>query len=314
MPRVLSASILACLACALAAAIAAPQAHQAPAPAPFRGGVDLVPLTVTVTDRQRRFIRDLSPEDFTILEDGRPQNVSFFTRANLPLRIVLVLDSSLSMEGALSTVHEAATEFVRGLRPQDSGEVVDFDTRVRILEPFTSDRDALERAIRLTKADGTTALHDAVFLSLQELNALPAGAPNDWPDRHAIVLLSDGDDTSSLTSFDAVLDLANRSDTAIYAIGLGERDAAGHLAKYDAEFALRRLANESGGRAFFPNDIREISAVYDAITQELASQYAIAYASTNSRRDGRWRNISVRMADRGLDARTRPGYYAPRYR
>lgn len=313
MPRVLSAAILACLGSALAAGFAAPQTRPSPAP-PFRGGVDLVPLTVTVTDRQRRFIRDLSPEDFVILEDGRPQHVSFFTRANLPLRIVVVLDSSASMEGALSTVHEAATEFVRGLRPQDSGEVVDFDTRVRILEPFTNDRDALEKAIRSTRADGTTALHDAVFLSLQELNALPAAAPNDWPDRHAIVLLSDGDDTSSLTSFDAVLDLANRSDTAIYAIGLGERDAAGHLAKYDAEFTLRRLANESGGRAFFPTDIREIGAVYDDITRELASQYAIAYASTNSRRDGRWRNISVRMADRGLDARTRPGYYAARTR
>ena len=309
MPRVLSAALLACFVSAIAVGFASPQTR--PSPPPFRGGVDLVPLTITVTDRQRRFVRDLSPEDFVILEDGRPQHVSFFTRANLPLRIAVVIDSSLSMEGALSTVHEAATEFVRGLRPQDSGEVLDFDTRVRILEPFTSDRDALERAIRTTKADGTTALHDAVFLSLQELNALP-GAANDWPDRHAIVLLSDGDDTSSLTSFDAVLDLANRSDTAIYAIGLGERDAAGHLAKYDAEFALRRLANESGGRAFFPADIREISSVYDEITRELASQYAIAYASSNSRRDGRWRNISIRMADRGLDARTRPGYYAPR--
>src|SRR4029453_19312172 len=132
---------------------------------------------VTVTDRQRRFIRDLSPEDFVILEDGRPQHVSFFTRANLPLRIVVALDSSASMEGALSTVHEAAAEFVRGLRTQDSAEVVDFDTRVRILEPFTSNRDALGRAIRSTKSDGTTALPDAVFLSLQELNTLPAGPP-----------------------------------------------------------------------------------------------------------------------------------------
>jgi len=309
MPRVLLTAILACLGSALAAGIAAPQVRQVPPP--FRGGVDLVPLTVTVTDRQRRFIRDLSPEDFMILEDGRPQHVSFFTRANLPLRIAVVIDSSLSMEGALSIVQEAASDFVRGLRPQDSATVIDFDTRVRILEPFSSDRDALERAIRTTVAGGTTALHDAVFLSLEELNALP-GSADDWPDRHAIVLLSDGDDTSSLTSFDTVLDLANRSDTAIYAIGLGERDAAGHLAKYDAEFVLRRLANESGGRAFFPTDMREITTVYEEITRELASQYAIAYASSNSRRDGRWRNISVRMADRGLDARTRPGYYAPR--
>ena len=311
MLPVRSAAILACIGSALAAGFAAPQTPQVPPP--FRGGVDLVPLTVTVTDRQRRFIRDLSPEDFVILEDGRPQHLSFFTRANLPLRIALVIDTSASMEGALTSVHEAASEFVRGLRPQDSAEIVDFDTRVRILEPFTNDREALERAIRSTVAGGTTALHDAVLLSLQELNALP-GTPDDWPDRHTIVLLSDGDDTSSLTWFDAVLDLANRSDTAIYAIGLGERDAAGHLAKYDAEFALRRLSNESGGRAFFPKDIREINSVYEDITRELASQYAIAYASSNGRRDGRWRNISIRMADRGLDARTRPGYYAPRYR
>ena len=189
--------------------------------------------------------------------------------------------------------------------------MIDFDTRVRVAQRFTVDIGALEEAVRSTVADGQTALYDALYLSLKELEGV-SYADADTPRRNAIVLLSDGQDTSSKQKLDTVLDLANRSNTAIYAVGLGERDEGGRLATFEAEFALRRLARETGGRAFFPTDMQQLQSIYDEIRRDLASQYTIAYASTNGRRDGRWRNVTVLLAQRDLDAHTRPGYFASR--
>jgi Ca-activated chloride channel family protein len=169
----------------------------------------------------------------------------------------------------------------------------------------------LERAIRSTVADGSTALYNAVYIALKELDKL-AHAEADAPRRQAIVLLSDGDDTSSLMAFEDVLELAKRSNTAIYSVGIGQRDASGHLARHDAEFALRRLATQSGGRAFFPAEMRQLPGIYGEIRDDLASQYALAYASTNGLRDGQWRRVTVRMTQPDLAARTKPGYFASR--
>ncbi|MEO5820170.1 MAG: VWA domain-containing protein [Vicinamibacteraceae bacterium] len=277
----------------------------------FRAGVDLISLNVTVTDSARRFVTTLDQQDFLVLEDGHPQAVTFFMRTGLPVTVAIVVDTSASMAGALATAQESAIGFVRRLRPDDRAAVVDFDSRVRILQSFTSDQPALERAIRSTIADGSTALYNAVYISLNELTKL-ARSDIDAPGRRAIVLLSDGEDTSSLMNLEEVLDAANRSDTAIYTIGLGERDAQGRLAKHDAEFALRRLAQQTGGRSFFPNDLNQLAGIYNEITNELASQYALAYASSNGRRDGQWRRISIRLAQRDLAARTKPGYFGPR--
>lgn len=178
--------------------------------------------------------------------------------------------------------------FVRRLGPDDQAAVVDFDSRVRILQPFAPDRERLQRAIRVTVAD--------------------AGRPR----RQAIVLLSDGEDTSSVMQMDDVLDLAYRSDTTIYSVGLGARPANGRPAKLEAEFVLRRLANPSGGRAFVPAEVRALPGIYNEIRDDQASQYALAYASTNDRRDGQWRRISVRLTQGKLAARTKPGYFAAR--
>ncbi len=291
------------------------QGQPAPRAAPirpdFRGGVDLITLNVTVTDREHRFVANLGQRDFTILEDGRPQDVAFFTHSGVPLTIVLALDSSGSMDDALGTAQEAAASFVRRLASGDRAAGVDFDTRVRVVQPFTRDAVALEAAVRSSIADGSTALYDAVHLSLTELAALSYPG-TETPRRHAIVVLSDGQDTSSRQQLDAILALADQSNTAIYTVGLGARDEGGRLATYEAEFALRRMANQTGGRAFFPTDMEQLHRVYDEIRRDLASQYTIAYASTNRRRDGRWRSITVRLAQRDLDARTRPGYFASR--
>jgi Ca-activated chloride channel homolog len=288
----------------------APDRAAPPWPA-YRSGINLVTLNVSVTDGEQRYVANLDKQDFIVLEDGRPQAVTFFAYSGVPLTVAIVLDTSGSMEGALDAAQEAAIGFIRRLTAGDRAAIVDFDTRVRILQPFTVDIGALENAVHSTVADGQTALYDAVHLSLQELEAL-SYAEVDTPRRHAIVLLSDGQDTSSKQQLETVLDLANRSNTAIYAVGLGERDEGGRLATFEAEFALRRLARQTGGRAFFPTDMEQLHGIYHEIRRDLASQYTIAYASTNARRDGRWRNITVRLAQRDLDAHTRPGYFAPR--
>lgn len=309
MGRVFRAALL-----AMAAAVAGVhgQASERPEPPrPYRGGIDLVTLNVTVTDGDHRYVTNLARQDFVVMEDGRPQPVSFFAHSGVPLTVVLVIDSSGSMDDAIGASQEAAAAFVRRLGASDRAAIVDFDTRVRVAQPFTADAAALESAVRSTVADGSTALYDAVHVALQELDAITYPDAT-TPRRHAIVVLSDGQDTSSRAQLDTLLALADRSNTAIYTVGLGARDDGGRLATYQAEFALRRMANQTGGRAFFPTDMEQLRGIYDEIRRDLASQYTLAYASTNTRRDGRWRSVTVRLSQRDLDAHTRPGYFASR--
>jgi Ca-activated chloride channel family protein len=180
---------------------------------------------------------------------------------------------------------------------------------VRILQAFTNDAAILEKAIRQTTPNGSTSLYNAIYISLQELKKVKAVATSDIR-RQAIVVLSDGDDTSSLIEFDDVLDRAKRSETAIYAVGL----RAGEIGRREfkeAEFVLKQLSTETGGRAYFVNDARELPKIYQSIWDELSSQYSIAYSSANPKRDGAWRRIQVRIARPGTTARTKAGYYGP---
>ncbi len=276
----------------------------------FRGGVELVALNVTVTDGDRRLVRDLEREHFEVYEDGVKQEIAFFTKTQLPIALAILLDTSASMEEKLRTAQEAAVGFVRRLRPEDVAEVIDFDSTVVVLQPFTNDRQALEAAIRKTTAGGSTSLYNALYISLKELKKMPARS-SDEIRRQAIVVLSDGEDTSSLLGYEEVLDLAKRSETVIYAIGLRSPRQDSVKGFREAEFVLRTLAQETGGRAFFPTQPSELAGIYDEISEELASQYTIGYTSNNPRRDGRWRRIVVRVDRPGLTARTKQGYFAP---
>jgi Ca-activated chloride channel family protein len=280
--------------------------------AQFRGGVDVVTLSVTVTDGARRYLTDLAQEDFVVLEDGRRQQLTFFQKTGLPLALAMLLDTSASMEESLAFAQNAAIGFANQLGPADTATVISFDSSVRVLQPFTHDHEAIERAIRHTAAGGSTVLYNAVYIALKELNRTQADDHRTEPRRQAIVLLSDGQDTSSLVAFDEVLEFAARADTVIYGIGLGVRTSPGAARKPDdAQFVLRRLAEQTGGRAFFPQEVKDLTAVYGEIRTELSSQYALAYESDNLRRDGRFRRIAVRVERPGAIARTRPGYYAP---
>jgi len=280
-------------------------------PPSFRAGVDVVSLNVTVTDGSARYLTDLEPHDFSIFEDGVKQDVTLFSRTNLPIALALLLDTSASMETRLPVAQEAAVGFARRLRPQDLAEIVSFDSRVLVLQPFTNSADELEQAIRKTSAGGSTSLHNAIYIALKDLRRIVAKSADEVR-RQAIVVLSDGEDTSSLLPFEEVLDLAKRSETAIYTIGLkSDEGSTGARGFKEAEFVMRQFSQETGGRAFFPNQISELVNIYGQISDELSSQYTVGYTSRNPRRDGGWRRVVVRVGRPNAVARTKLGYFAP---
>jgi Ca-activated chloride channel homolog len=275
----------------------------------FRGGVELVSLNITVTDGTK-YVTDLNQEDFEIYEDGALQSITLFNREQQPIALAVLLDTSASMDERLPTAQEAAVGFAKRLKPKDAMEVIDFNSQPHIIQTFTGDQSALENAIRSTHANGSTALYNAVYISLKELKKVKAASADEIR-RQAIVLLSDGDDTSSLVGYEEVLDLAKRSETAIYAIGLRPERIGGRQEFKEAEFVLRQLSTETGGRVFFPTNVNELPKIYEQISEELASQYTIAYASKNPLRNGAWRRIIVRTKRPGAVPRTRQGYYGP---
>jgi Ca-activated chloride channel family protein len=286
------------------------QARPAGSNTPFRAAVDVVTVNVTVTDSARRMVSDLAREDFVVFEDNRPQTVTLFQKVGVPLAVSLLLDSSASMQDSLAVAQEAASGFVNELGPQDTASIVDFDSRVEVTQGFTSDHAALARAIRRARAGGATALYNALYIALRELSRAAAADAVGNLRRQAIVLLSDGEDTSSLLTFDEVLETAVRSGTAIYAIGLGGGPVPSKTER-KANYSLRRLAQQTGGRAFFPLEAKDLHDVYRDIKQELSNQYLLAYESTNKFRDGQYHRIAIRVSRPETTARARPGYYAP---
>lgn len=276
----------------------------------FRAGVELVSLNVTVTDSQGRYVTDLNESDFSVFEDGAKQELSFFNRTNLPIALSLLIDSSASMEQRMEHAQEAAIGFAKKIRQQDLAQIVDFDSRVEIKLGFTNKVDELETAIRTTAAGGSTALHNAVYISLKELAKIKAKNPDEIR-RQAIIVLSDGEDTSSLVSFEEVLELAKRSETAIYTIGLQPRETSALRGFREAEFVLRQLAQETGGRSFFAQRVEDLKDVYGQIADELSSQYSMGYASKNAKRDGAFRRLVVQIGRPNTTARTKRGYYGP---
>ena len=288
------------------------QQPAAPAGQPsFRSAIDIVSMNVTVIDPGTRYVTDLTEQEFEIYEDGVKQQLVLFNRSNLPVALSLLIDTSSSMEDRMKVAQEAAVGFVRKLRPTDLGEVIGFDSRAEVLQKFTSDTAELEHAIRRTVAGGSTSMNNALYIALKSLKKIPI-LHEDEIRRQAIVLLSDGEDTSSLVTFDDVLDLARRSETAIYAIGLMQEQPSGQSKGFrEATYALRQLTTDTGGRAFFPADVKTLGSVYGQIYDELSSQYTIGYTSKNPKRDGAWRRIVVRVKRPNLTARTKQGYFAP---
>lgn len=296
----------------------APPASSAadPTPAVFRSVANLVPLNVTVMDSNKKFVTGLTAADFAVLEDGVAQQVQFFESTKIPLDLIILLDTSSSMSDKMDVVHEAAVGFLRTLRPGDRGAVVGFAEGVDVLQELTGDRAGLEQAVRRTKPRGATSLHNALYIALKQFGR---GSRHDSDVRRQVIaVLSDGEDTSSLVSFDDVLGVARKSGVGIYPIALQSKNAASRLVSTgqrrffsESEYSLRLLAQETGAQAFFPMQIFELKDIYAQIAQELSNQYALAYAPANGRADGRFRRIVVRIPARPeLTLRTRTGYTA----
>jgi len=296
--------------CILASLAVVPAHSQGGGQRPaFRSTIDIVSLNVTVIDAANHYVTDLEQGDFSVFEDGVKQETVFFTRRPQPIALSLLLDSSASMEDKLETLQLAAINFVKRLKSNDLAQVIDFDSRVSIRQPFTSNQGELEGAIRQAVSGGSTSLHNAIYISLKELGKIKAQNEEDVR-RQALIVFSDGEDTSSLVSFEEVLDLAKRSETSIYTIALRGTEANTRGFR-EAEFIMRQLAQETGGRSFFPAKIEDLNGVYAQIGDELASQYTIGYTSKNPRNDGAFRRIVVQVARPGVTPRTKRGYYAP---
>jgi Ca-activated chloride channel family protein len=286
-----------------------PSRAQPPA---FGAGIEVIRITLSVTDGRNRLITGLSEPDFAVFEDGIRQDLSFFTRDALPLSVSLLVDCSASMDDKLPVAQEAGARFVKTLRPEDLGQVVQFNDRITVLQDFTADHSTLEASIRSTSASGPTVLYNALYVALKQLSR--QGSP-EAPRRRAIVLLSDGEDTASLVNDEQVLELARQADVGVYVIGLREDRPQNRqrIAFSQATYFLTSITRYTGGEVYFPSALSELEAVYDRVAEELRSQYTVGYVSSNERRDGKWRRIVVRTpTHEDLRIRHKLGYYAAR--
>jgi VWFA-related protein len=280
----------------------------------FRSGVDLVSLNVIVTDNRDKFVTGLTEKNFSVFEDGIQQDVSFFAAANVPLDLAILLDMSSSMSDKMTTVQEAAVGFASHLHEGDRVSVIGIRDTARTLHDLDGDVKGACEAIRRTTAGGGTALYNALYTTIKQMQKVHA-ADGDLR-RQAIALLTDGDDTTSIVSYDDVLALAKQAGIAIYTIALKSSYPSIALTsqKYfsESEFAMRSLAQETGARAFFPTDITQLAGVYSMITDELSNQYALGYSSNNPKQDGSFRRINVRVDEPNVRTRTRSGYQLPK--
>ncbi|HWM95054.1 MAG TPA: VWA domain-containing protein [Thermoanaerobaculia bacterium] len=256
--------------------------------------VDFVELYTTALDRQGRPVEGLAAKDFTVSEDGKRQQIARFERVtDLPIHAAVVLDVSASMEDSLERATGAALGFLQSaMRPKDRAALVTFNDRPHLAVKFTKDVDVLAGGLAGLKAERGTALYDTIVFSLFYFNGVKG--------QRAVVLLSDGKDEGSRFSYEDALDYARRAGVAIYPIGLGEE-----LEKRK----LEKLAEETGGRAFFLKDAAELAGIYAAIQEELRSKYLIAYQSTNTTGSDGFRAVDLKVSRPGVEAKTLRGYY-----
>jgi Ca-activated chloride channel homolog len=296
---------------ALVAAVSAAPVLQPLSAQVFRGGAYTVYLPITVTDAKGRPITGLEPSEFKVFEDGIVQEISVFARDPQPIALSLVIDSSTSMDEKLSVAQQAAVGFATHLGKNDVAQVIDFNSDIQIRQSFTHDARLLEEAIGKIRAGGSTSLYKAIYIAVSELNSAQAARPEEIR-RQAIVLLSDGEDNTSLQTYDDVAERVKQSSVIVYAIGLRDREASNSKTFSQANFALRTLTQITGGRAFFLDDYRQLPMIYQQIADELSTQYFVGYNTRNLKRDGQFRTIAVRVTRPETVVRTRTGYLPSR--
>jgi Ca-activated chloride channel family protein len=276
----------------------------------FKSGVDMVALTVTVTDSAGQAVSGLTADHFAVFEDGVQQTLSLFGSEQVPVDVAFVLDTSSSMSVDLPLVKQAARGLVSRLRAADRAAVFEVSETVGNSRPFTDDHDQVIAAVEGLKARGSTALYDGLYTSLREFQRERRLHPE--LRRHALVLLSDGLDNASHVTFDDAAELARQLDVTIYTIAL-QQQVLSLLSpeQRQANYAMRALARETGGQAFFPAKAVELEMIYASIARELVSQYALGYVASTPGDRGAFKRVSVRLLPPAEGrARTRSGYLA----
>lgn len=289
-----------------------PPDAQQPSGTRLKSTVDLVALHVTVTDKRGDLVTSLDKTNFEVYENKVRQDISLFSRADIPVSAGLVIDNSGSMREKRAQVNAAAMTFVKTSNPQDEMFVVNFNDEYYLDTPgdFTNSQPALQDALSRIDTHGSTALYDAVVGSLKHLK-------KGHRDKRVLVLVTDGDDDASRLTFPETIRAVQKSDAAIYAIGVYSEDDREHdkrMVRRSTKI-LKELADATGGRAYFPADLSQVKPICEQVAREIRSQYTIGYYPTNMAQDGSFREVSVRVIPpRGmgkLDVLTRPGYYAP---
>ena len=266
---------------------------------------ELVNLNVRVIDRNNRPINGLGQNDFKIFEDGTPQQIEFFSRSEVPTNYALVIDNSGSLRRQLETIIEAGKILINANKPEDETLIIRFVSRdkITIEQPFTSNKTDLNDALdNLFIEGGQTAIIDAVYLAAEKVGEYEKSRNSDDRKRRALVIVSDGEDRDSYYNEAQLFEMLREIDVQIYAIGfVGDLSKeAGFIARSPqgkAKAFLQRLATETGGKAYFPLDVSELSGVAKEIGSELRMQYSIGYLPTNATRDGTFRNIKVVVDD-----------------
>jgi Ca-activated chloride channel homolog len=284
---------------ALLAVAEGPAARQVP----FKSETRLVVVHVSVQNAKGDLVTDLPRDAFTILEDGKPQQLSIFSSDDVPVSLGLVIDNSASIAPMRPEIEAAALAYVRASNKEDEAFVVDFTDTPRLDVPFTNDLDVLQAGLKRRDAIGGTAMRDAVNLAVTYAN------DHAKHDRRALLIFTDGRDNASAVSRRQLLRAIGRQDIAIYAIGLlsAEDPGAARHARED----LDALVEATGGTAYYPDAMAKIEPLVLEIAHQLRSQYTLGYSPTNTRLDGSYRKIRVDVkANQKLTVRTRPGYHA----
>jgi len=261
----------------------------------------IVVVNATITDASGNHVPGLKQKQFTLLENGVEQEINFFAAEETPFAAVILLDTSGSMEQRVSLARSAAIKFLEGLREDDNAEIYRFDSKVILVQKFSNSRDVSEKLFDL-KADGMTSLNDAVFRAAQDLGERPEK-------RRAIIVLSDGMDTSSGKSSDKALKAALSVNALIYTVDMSSTDLGGKQ-RAQNQGVLRNFAEKTGGMFVSTPGGVAMRDAFRKIVEELGSQYTIAYQPTNTAKDGKWRTIEVRVAKPNLTIRSRKGYHA----
>jgi VWFA-related protein len=269
--------------------------------------VDLVNVLFTATDKKNRLMLNLTKDDFRVFEDEKPQSVRFFSReSNLPLRIGILIDTSNSVRDRLRFEQESAVEFLNTtLRTgKDLAYVLGFDVESQLIQDYTDDMEKLSKAIRSLQAGGGTGLYDAIYFACRE-KMLFFPPPEPYL-RRVMIVTSDGLDNQSIHTREEALAMAQRAEVTIFAISTNRTGVSGR-----GDQVLKRLAEETGGRAFFPFSVSDLAANFQEIARELRSQYSLAYVSTNPTHDGTFRRVDIEALEKNTRVRAKAGYFAP---